>query len=109
MVYSVMLKWLSFKIDISSLAVMIENQQETYAVLRYAHDIPDLVFKEAMNKLLSREEWIHHRKLLKLVSSYKKIQKPILEIEEDELVETIEVGVGYKDEDDIFMEYDESC
>lgn len=104
MVYSVILKWLSFKADLSSTASMLANQQSTYAILRHAKDVPDKIFKESMEKLKDREGWIGYRKLEKLVKEYKKVSRPMLMVEEDEIVETLEIKVGIKNTDDMDFE-----
>lgn len=106
MVYSVILRSLSFKMDISITSQMLANQQATYAILRYAKDIPDKVYKQAMALLNDREGFVHYVKLRKLIDEYNKASKPIIEFEEDELVETIIVGVGYTETDDIMVDYD---
>lgn len=96
MVYTVNLKWAAFKQDISSLDKMIDNQIATYAILRYAQDIPDAIYKKAMNLLAASVDTIMYRKLAKLVKSYCNVAKVGLVMDE-EFVETIEIPVGQAD------------
>lgn len=88
MVFIVNLKWLSFKQDLSSISRYLEDQKSTYAILRYAYDIPQSVYSEVMDILIENKECIYYNKLLNLVNEYDKaIQANITG--EDEYVETI--------------------
>lgn len=88
MVYTVNLKWLSFKMDISSPISMLNNQESTYAILRYAYDIPSWAYEKAMEVLISAKESINYGKLKKLVSEYESVSKIQL-LMEDEFEESI--------------------
>lgn len=88
MVFTVTLKWMSFKQDISNIMLMLQDQQATYAVLRYAHDIPQVVFLEAMDLLVENKEAIYFAKLLKYVEQYEKNASLTMTADE-EFVETV--------------------
>ena len=100
MVYTINLKWQSYKQDITNIDKMLSDQASTYAILRYAYDIPDSIYKRAMNLLLACMDQITNRKLSKLTHSYAGVAKVGLVMDE-ELVETIEipVGIGFSVED----------
>ena len=95
MVFVTNLKWLSFKQDLSSVDRMLEDQVSTYAILRYSFEIPDRVYKIAMDQLTTCIEEIYYRKLHKLVSLYNNVSSAGLKDFEDEYVETVEIRRGY--------------
>ena len=94
MVYTVNLKWAAFKQDISSLDKMMDNQITTYAILRYAQDIPESIYKKAMNLLAASADIIMYKKLAKLVRSYCNVAKVGIVMDE-EFVETLDIPVGF--------------
>lgn len=71
MVFTLGLRWCSFKQDISNVNLMLSDQQSTYAILRYAYDIPSSLYNNAMSELSDELESITHRKLFTLVTSWK--------------------------------------
>jgi len=94
MVFTVNLKQLSFKQDLSNLNIMLTDQVSTYAILRYAQDVPDKAYQRAMNILLASGDNIGHRKLRSLVMAYGKVAGAGMTMDE-ELEETIECWVGF--------------
>jgi hypothetical protein len=95
MVFVINLKWLSFKQDLSKIDRMLEDQVSTYAILRYAFDIPDRIYRQVMDQLSTYVDEIYYRKLFKLVSLYSKVSNAGLKEFEEEFVETIELKQGY--------------
>jgi hypothetical protein len=108
MVFIVNLKWLSFKQDLSSISRYLEDQKSTYAILRYAYDIPQSVYSEVMDILIENKECIYYNKLLNLVNEYDKaIQANITG--EDEYVETIYYNTSTNEilkQDELLIEED---
>lgn len=101
MVYAVSLKWASYKQDILNVEQMLSNQCATYAILRYAQDIPESLYKRSMNLLLASIDRITNKKLSKLMKSYAGVAKVGIVMDE-EFVETIEVpamhaGIMFED------------
>lgn len=90
MVFAVNIRWKGFKQDISSVDTMLKDQTSTYAILRYADDVPDYLYKKAMNLLLACSDQITNKKLNKLIRSYAGVAKVGIVMDE-ELVETIEI------------------
>ena len=86
--------------NLSDSDVMINNQQATYAILRYAKDIPVSVTKQAMDLLSMNIESIYHRKLLKIIKSFQSVNKIGITLT-DELVGSIivEDGIARYEED----------
>jgi hypothetical protein len=70
MVYSVNLKYLSFKQNISKLDYMLFDETSTYAILKYASDIPSDDYKNAMNILSSAYDSLTNIKLQRLVEEF---------------------------------------
>jgi hypothetical protein len=95
MVFVINLKWLSFKQDLSKMDRMLEDQVSTYAILRYAFDIPDRVYRQVMDQLSTSLDEIYYRKLHKLVSLYANVSNAGLKEFEEEFIETIEIKQGY--------------
>lgn len=108
MVFIVNLKWLSFKQDLSSISRYLEDQKSTYAILRYAYDIPQSIYSEVMDILIENKECIYYNKLLNLVNEYDKaIQANITE--ENEYVETIYYNTSTNEilkQDELLIEED---
>ena len=80
---------------------MLEDQKSTYAILRYAFDIPDSLYKVAMNLLAANADSITYDKLKKLVKLYAKASQVGIVMDE-EFVETIEVPVGFGSETGLY-------
>ena len=91
MVYTVILKWLSFKQDLSDTAAMLNDEKSTYVILRYADDIPQSVLSEAMEFLVEVEGGLTYRKLIDLVKQYKAASniQMTMDEEHDETIELI--------------------
>jgi len=70
MVYTVNLKWLSFKTDLSDVVKMLNDEKATYVILRYAKDIPSWLYETAMDMLISVKSEIYYSKLSNLVKQY---------------------------------------
>ena len=75
MVFSTNLRSCSFKQYISDIDAMLADQVNTYAILRYAFDIPTKTYSHAMSLLVSNIDYIYDRKLLRLVKEYMSISK----------------------------------
>lgn len=71
------LRNLSFKQNISDTENLLQDQKSSYAVLRYAHDIPTSIFNSAMDFLTQHLDMITERKLLQLVDDYIKATKAV--------------------------------
>jgi hypothetical protein len=93
MIYTVNLRQLSFKQNLSSLITLLNDQQATYAILRYAQEVPERIYNSAMIKLAQNIDQITYKKLLKLVNSYISARRVGI-IMDEEFVETIEVPVN---------------
>jgi hypothetical protein len=102
MVFTVNIKWLSFKQNISSLNLLLKDQISTYAILRYAHDIPTSAYKQSMNLLLANTDQLSYKKLKTLVEKYGKVNNVGIFMS-DELEETIDVHVGFNPNSDIII------
>lgn len=100
MVYTISLRNLSFKMNLSDMTTMLTNQEATYAILRYAKDIPDSVYSLAMQELILNFDEIHYPKLLKIVKAYKSVTSVGIQMS-DELVGSIivEDGIARYEED----------
>lgn len=93
MVFTVNLKQLSFKQDISKLKLMLQDQPSTYAILRYAHDIPTTAYAKAMNMLVANGGDITNKKLSRLVKEYSNVSGVAM-IMDEEFVESLDIPVG---------------
>lgn len=112
MTFLVNLRRLSFKQNLSDKERLLEDQASTYAILRYAQDIPTKILEETMSWLIRMYDldMLWHRKLMMLVNEYRKVSK-ISMIMDEEFVETIEVPVTFEsnmhedmyDEDDTII------
>lgn len=85
MVYTVILKWLSFKQDIGNVALMMENEKATYAILRYAADIPQSVYAECMDQLIEVLDALEYRKLIDLVKEFKAVSSISMTMDEEHI------------------------
>lgn len=94
MVYTINLKWCSYKQDISSVDKMVSDQPATYAILRYAQDIPESIYRRAMNLLLACTDQITNKKLNKLLKSYANVSKVGIVMDE-EFVETLDIPAAH--------------
>jgi hypothetical protein len=90
MVYTVILKWLSFKQNLADIGEMINNEKATYAILRYAMDIPQPVYANAMEQLSDIEEHLVYQKLINLIREYNSAAGIQMTMDE-ELDESIEL------------------
>jgi hypothetical protein len=70
MVYTVSVKWLSFKQNISDIDDMLANQQATYAILKYCTEVPEMVYFGAMDELAANIASIVDKRLFSLVEQY---------------------------------------
>jgi hypothetical protein len=70
MVFTVSVKYLSYKQDIHDIDLMLEDQVSTYAILKYAGDIPDIYYMEAMDDLSDVYTDLTYPKLIELVYQY---------------------------------------
>ena len=70
MVFTTSLKYLSYKQDIHDVDQMLADQKSTYAILKYAQDIPDLYYMEAMDDLCDRFDEVTYVKLKILLFYY---------------------------------------
>ena len=70
MVFTVSLKHLSFKQDVHNLDSMLSDQKATYAILRYAKDLPEYFYIEAMDDLCDNFLYIEYDKLKKFLIEY---------------------------------------
>lgn len=70
MVYTLSLRHLSFKQNISDLDVMLEDQKSTYAILKYCKEVPELVYMGAMDELAANIYLISDKRLARLVSEF---------------------------------------
>ena len=70
MVFTVSVKYLSYKQDIHNMDSMLRDQESTYAILKYAKDIPDIYYIEAMDDLCDRFEDVTDFKLKRLLFDY---------------------------------------
>lgn len=86
MVFQVALRWLTFKQDISNINKMLESQIATYAILRYAYDIPEATYKKAMDELAVSADYIDDRRLARIVDQWVKINNVGLQDWEEESV-----------------------
>jgi len=96
MTFSVNLKWLSFKQNLEDKERMLADQVSTYAILRYAHDIPTRVLENTMKWLISMyfDDALSDRKLMTLVNEYRKACS-INMVMDEEFVETLEIPITY--------------
>jgi hypothetical protein len=90
MVYTVILKWLSFKQNIGDIGAMLNDEKSTYAILRYAMDIPQSIYAHAMDQLTDVEEHLLYHKLINLVKEYNSAAGIHMTMDE-EIEETIEL------------------
>ena len=93
MVYTVSLKHLSFKMDLSNIDIMLEDQAQTYAILKYAKDVPMSVYSNVMQELALNFDELHYRKLIRLVKDYKAASSVGIQMT-DEVVGSIIVEDG---------------
>lgn len=93
MVFITQLKWLSFKQDLSDIEKLLTDQVATYAILKYALDIPNSVYFEAIELLSQNIDEIYYEKLLKLIKEYNN-NKNISMVMDEEFVETIEADLS---------------
>jgi hypothetical protein len=85
MVFTVSLKRLNYKMNITNISDMLADQESTYAILRYAYDIPSALYKDTMDSLIAEELCLQYPKLIKLVSLYKKTNNIRILIDQDEV------------------------
>lgn len=71
MVYTVSLKNLSFKQNLGSQQDIFADQISTYAILKYAQDLPDQIYNEVMLDLVDNIDAIYYDKLLLYVQLWK--------------------------------------
>lgn len=93
MVYNVEVKWLSFRQDLSNKVRVLNDQQATYAVLKYAQDVPQDTQMACLEFLKKHTGQITDRKLRRLVEEYIRASGAGLIFEPEEFVETIEIPV----------------
>lgn len=93
MTYTANIKWLSFKQNLSDLTSVSYDEKATYAIMKYAHDIPQSLYCSTMEYLISIKEALYYRKLINLVSEYEAASKTHMVMDE-EFVETIEVPIN---------------
>lgn len=93
MVYTVSLKHLSFKMNLADISLMLENQEQTYAILKYAKDVPMSVYSNVMQELVLNFEELHHKKLINLVGEYRSVSSVGIQMT-DEIVGSIIVEDG---------------
>jgi hypothetical protein len=79
MVFTIGVKGLSYKQDLSNIELMLEDQESTYAVLKYAYDIPDEIYIEAIYALEERIGELEYPKLVKLVYEHIESMEEIAE------------------------------
>lgn len=91
-VFTVAIKRLSFKQDISDINSMLSDQQSTYAILRYAFDIPTQDYSQTMDSLYEERGSIIYPKLLKLVTLFKKFSSVGMVIETDEIEKSLAIN-----------------
>jgi hypothetical protein len=71
MVYTVTLEEdLSYKQNICDIELMLEDQESTFIILSHAHDIPECLYKDAMEDLWARIYDITYERLYNLVFEY---------------------------------------
>lgn len=109
--FTVQLKTLFFKKNISETESLLTDQAATYVILRYAHDIPSATFDIAMNFLVENIDDISDVRLLRFVNDYIDASGISFEFT-DEFDHTLEIvigetnepfaecGVSYDDEED---------
>lgn len=85
MVYTVILKWLGFKQDLSNIATMMADEKATYAILRYATDIPQGVYAECMDQLIEVLDALEYRKLINLVKEFKAVSSISMTMDEEHI------------------------
>jgi hypothetical protein len=69
-VFTLSLKYLSFKQDLSNIESMLDDQEATYAILRYALDVPTDVYRDAMYMLEEEISSLRYHKLISLVYNW---------------------------------------
>lgn len=94
MVFNVNLKSIGFKQNISDIDIMLADQINTYAVLRYGRDIPNKIYNNAMSQLVSNIEFIYDRRLYKLVKEYAYVAKVGIVDFDEEFDSTIDVDIN---------------
>lgn len=70
MVFTVSVKHLSYKQDLSNIDLMLEDQESTYAILTYAHDVPEDVYENAMFMLEENMISVTYIKLIRLLVDF---------------------------------------
>lgn len=85
MVYTVILKWLGFKQDLGNIATMMADEKATYAILRYATDIPQVVYAECMDQLIEVLDALEYRKLINLVKEFKSVSSISMTMDEEHI------------------------
>ena len=68
--FTVQLKNLFFKQNITNLETLLADQASTYVILRYAHDIPSAKFTAAIEFLVENIDEITDKRLINFVNEY---------------------------------------
>lgn len=75
MVFTLGIRNLSFKQDFSNIEEMLDDQQATYAILRYCAEMPKSVWFNSMDLLVSNYHLIKYRKLIIFINEYISVKR----------------------------------
>lgn len=70
MVFTTSVKYLSYKQDLSDIDLMLNDQESTYSILKYAQDVPSDVYENAMFLLEERLIDVTYIKLIQLIIDF---------------------------------------
>ena len=75
MVYTLSVKYLSFKQDLSNIEAMLDDQVSTYAVLKYCDEIPDKVWRNAVLLLIDKYNKIKSKGLKAFLDEFISVKR----------------------------------
>ena len=75
MVFTLGLRNLSFKQDLSNIEEMLDDQQATYAILRYCSEMPKSIWYNSMDQLVENYHLLKHHKLVIFINEYISVKR----------------------------------